>query len=126
MPEIIGNAVDLIAGVTVANMKHEIAELKNKVADLMTENLELKERIKTLEKKNALVFRDDGLYYSPEDTDNRHPYCPACFENGKREVHLLKSTLKCPVCETGYMEPKPPYFLTSRRRYTSEDMFRDY
>jgi hypothetical protein len=127
MPEIIGNTVDLITGVATANLKHANAELKTEAADLITENQELKEQIKALkeEKENSLVYNDEnGLFYSADDTDNRHPFCPACYDTDKKRIHLLPS-LKCPGCKADYYQFKPSDIQT-RRVYTARNTLEGY
>jgi hypothetical protein len=103
------------------------AELKTEVADLSTKKIELENQIKALqeEKDNPLVYNDkDGLYYSADDTDSLHPFCPACYDTDKKRIHLLPS-LKCPGCKAGYYQFKPSDIQT-RRVYTARNGFEGY
>jgi hypothetical protein len=130
MPDLVAlakGALDIANGLNNADLIRIIVELKNEAADLLIENLELKERIKALEdgKENPLVYNDkDGLYYSTGDTDSQHPFCPACYDTDKKRIHLLPS-LKCPGCKAGYYQFKPSDIQT-RRTHTAGNVLKGY
>jgi hypothetical protein len=124
----------LVTGLTTANLKHDQAELINKLADLKVERAEfilkiqnLEEQIRALEeeKENPLVYNDeDGLFYSADDTDNKHPFCPACYDTDKKRIHLPRS-LKCPRCKANYYQWKPSD-IRSGHPLDSSTMFKGY
>jgi hypothetical protein len=114
-------ALDIANGLRNAELIRAIVELKNEAAGLLTENQEMKEQIKALkeEKENPLVYNDeDGLFYSADDADNRHPFCPACYESSKKRLHIVKYNGKCPICGTAYRvkdSAESPAILTRHR-----------
>jgi hypothetical protein len=120
--------IELVTGLTTANLKHDQAELINKLAELKIERAgfiaeiqELKEQVKMLqdEKENPLVYNNtDGLYYAG-NTEDRQPYCPACYENTKKRIHLIPGKLKCSVCKTDYYQFKPSDVQSRHPRSTS-------
>jgi hypothetical protein len=130
-----GSVAAIVTGATSAGLKKSNAELKKEVANLITKNSELiiekeelKAQIKTMrdQMENPLVYsKEDGLYYSADDTDKQRPYCPACYETKKKEIHLLPRSLKCPGCGTSYYTPKPSDIKTGGPR-SSGSMFDGY
>jgi hypothetical protein len=113
---------ELVTGLTTANLKHGQADFINKLAELRIERAEfiteiqkLKEQVKLLqdEKEKPLVYKD-GLYYSTDDTDNKCPYCSACYESSKKRIHLVKQ--KCPICNTDYFVPSGPSIFVRKHR----------
>jgi hypothetical protein len=120
-------ALDIANGLRNAELIRAIVELKNEAASLLTENQEMKEQIKALkeEKENPLVYNDeDGLFYSTDDADNRHPFCPACYDTDKKRIHLPHG-LKCPRCKADYYQVKPSDIRT-RHPFESSTMFKGY
>lgn len=128
--------IELVTGLTTANLKHGQAELINKLAELKIERAEfiaeiqeLKEQAKTLrdEKENPLVYNGkDGLCYSTDDTENRLPHCPACYATAKKRIHLIKNTLKRPVCGNDYKEPSGSFFMTGPEHFHANDLMKGY
>jgi hypothetical protein len=120
-------ALDIANGLRNAELVRTIVELKNEAAGLLIENKELKEQIKALkeEKENPLVYNNgDGLFYSADDTDNRHPFCPACYDADEKRIHLLPN-LKCPRCKANYYQFKPSDIRTSHP-LESKDVLNGY
>ncbi len=91
-------------------------DLYRQILNLQGEALELMEQVQTkdkeiqdlkvkLELKTKLGF-SNGLYYelNPAGHAIGSPYCPACFDNGGKAIHLtvFPSILRCPVCSTQF------------------------
>ncbi|MDR0584541.1 MAG: hypothetical protein LBG57_09380 [Treponema sp.] len=126
--------IELATGLTTANLKHDKAELINKLAELKIERAgfiakiqELEEENKMLrdDKENPLIFKE-GLCYSADDPDNRYPYCLTCYETAKKRIHLGKNTLKCPVCGNDYKEPSGSFVMTGPEHFHANDLMKGY
>jgi hypothetical protein len=113
-------ALDIANGLKNAELIRVIMELNNEAAGLLIENQKLKEQIKALqnEKENPLVHNKDGLYYSADDPDNQHPFCPACYDTDKKRIYLLPN-FKCPGCKADYYQFKPSDIRSGRPRDAS-------
>lgn len=113
LKEISDNIKDAELKNILADLSLELADTKLKLAEIITENVSLKEQVNILESRKInieeLTFRD-GLYYRKND-DN--PFCTGCYDNNKKEIRLQRfsavntlqkkmGNLICPICETYY------------------------
>jgi hypothetical protein len=90
----------------------EISDLKLQLADVKTAYASLQNEIREL-KAEADEQANNPLRYSGvvyHDAQN-HPYCPPCFDDRKKRIHLKQSPsdrggtyLTCPVCKEWYEE----------------------
>jgi len=83
----------------ISDLYLQLAEVKTKAAELMTENQTLKDKLEEFE-KNPLSF-DGYVYRDSKDI----PYCPGCYGNtGKRVpvTRYYKERFRCPVCDAYY------------------------
>jgi hypothetical protein len=88
----------------IAELKVQLAAIKNDAASLLNENRELKEELNAMKnsKENPLVFnREDGLYY---DSQGEGPFCPSCYDSGKERIHITLYSYKCPKCHEPFRE----------------------
>ena len=98
----------------LAEAKEALLEAKEEISSCRENDLENKQRIKTLEKeieslKNPefkIVFKN-GAYYKE---NNEHPLCTGCYDNNGKQILLneMNPTFKsiashtCPVCKAKY------------------------
>jgi len=96
----------------LAKLIDTLSDAKFALSAVRDENLELKEKIKSLEaqlnQKEVVLFRD-GHYYLAEPAEGKAegPFCSNCF-NTKKSLSLLTEIIdrnrafgkyKCPSCE---------------------------
>jgi uncharacterized protein (DUF983 family) len=48
-----------------------------------------------------MIYKNDRLYYKPDDKDHLLPFCPHCYDAKGLEIHLPKK-LVCPQCNTDF------------------------
>lgn len=92
----------------VADLLVQMAHLKVQVAELIEDNLSLRQQIKSAEQP-GLTFRN-GFYFS-ENGDG--PFCTGCYDKERKTARLTKleggiARLKqwqCPVCQMYYNNP---------------------
>ncbi len=100
---------DLIKKVGDTELYRKIVELEGEVIELTHENHQLKKKVEDLERKLALqkqmIFKAP-LYFQEGD---QTPYCPACWEEHRRAVHLVlqfrgeRTRWDCPSCKQTYL-----------------------
>jgi hypothetical protein len=130
--KVIETTAKLARGIVSAELIKSKSQLEAEIAGLTTEKAErekaeLEKSIEALrdEKENPVTYNnDDGLYYSADDTDKHHPYCPACYDADKKRIHLLPG-LKCPKCNASYYQIKASDIRTARIR-ESYDLLKNY
>ena len=72
----------------VADFELKMAELKSRVAELINENTELKDRLRQRGDKPKMTSRGD-VYYTDAGAG---PYCTTCFDVGGNLVRLTPQT----------------------------------
>jgi formamidopyrimidine-DNA glycosylase len=88
----------------ISNLKRLLAETQTMVADLISENRQLKEALYQDQNDPLSFDKTSGFYVDREN----HNYCPACYEEKKMRSHLRKKTFDiaepwfCPVCRQNY------------------------
>jgi hypothetical protein len=89
----------------LSNSKLEAASLKEAIANLKTENLQLKAKLG--EGSGAIPDVSDGAYVFPGDPGH---FCTACFDVRKQRVRVSKNrppfdrfgNWSCPSCEATF------------------------
>lgn len=95
---------DLIKKVGDTDLYRKIVDLQGEVVQQADENFRLKKQVKELEEAMAfagkLTFK--APYYFAEHDDV--PYCPTCWEDQKKAVHLARSVtatwMECRRCHS--------------------------
>jgi hypothetical protein len=53
-----------------------------------------------------MVF-EDSLCWKRKNGEREGPYCPNCYDDKKKEIHLTpgatKGTYSCGICQNGFM-----------------------
>jgi len=102
----VSTIVELAKTLGNAELMLEIGELQMQLADLKIEHAALKDENREL-KADAERDKDNPLRYDGSvyrDGDN-HPFCPACYDDKRKRIHLSSSQsqfLRCPVCRFGF------------------------
>jgi 2-oxo-4-hydroxy-4-carboxy--5-ureidoimidazoline (OHCU) decarboxylase len=83
----------------ISDLTIQLAQAQTEAAQMMTElrNLKAEEE----ERENHPLTYTGEVYRDRENV----PYCPACYDNLKKRIHLKKfdtNRLQCPVCEVRY------------------------
>ncbi len=83
------------------DLYRRILALEQEVFELNEENRSLKERISNLENiediTSKMIFKSPFWYMEGDKV----PYCPRCWENDKRTIHLVEIPAhgyECPQC----------------------------
>ena len=122
------NNLELVEVVTelrveLANSKNALADAVEELAKLKNENSELKQ-LKASYKE--LIKDDNGLFYSYDDSDKQHAFCPSCWlgdlpaRNLLTKSHEHSNSFKyfCNQCDWSISlregEPPPPPSYRSR------------
>jgi hypothetical protein len=103
-------------------------DLKIKISQLVSENLQLKEENFALKRKlekqqelkeiDSSLIHQDNHYYLKNDEAKSEPYCTNCWDTDKKLVLLHKGDLSdseqhfhCPSCKTytKTSNPMPPF-----------------
>jgi hypothetical protein len=74
-----------------AELKDKVSELQNLIFDLTTENRDLRERAAEIEHANDIskeMVYESGLYWRVKDGKRDGPFCPACWDDRRKAVHL--------------------------------------
>ncbi len=102
---------DIAIGYKNAELNQEILEGQKQLFDLTNENQVLKDEIHSLkeklELKGKMDFDDDkGMYFIEGE---KTPYCPLCWDNEKKAIHLRMKELsngdhsfRCPKCDRSF------------------------
>jgi ribosomal protein L37AE/L43A len=117
--DFISQTKDLKHNEDLINVKNSLVDLKQIISDLKETILEKDEKIKELESfiklEKVMEFRN-GLYYLKETdektklidgTKTDWPYCPNCYDNEHKVIHLIddkNGKWYCGVCKTGFRE----------------------
>ncbi|MDR0873029.1 MAG: hypothetical protein LBN27_06120 [Prevotellaceae bacterium] len=88
----------------IADLNIELANAKNNIAELLTENQRLKDEIKKLNKKRMekLQFKGGAYYSSTGDG----PFCQRCYDSKQLKNRLVENNpdfkfignYKCSIC----------------------------
>ena len=91
-------------GVTIKDQE-QIMDLRTVILEMREENLSLKEKLQNLESRlrahKDLVYKKPFYYVEGE----QDPYCPACWENDNKAIHLKhmhKNHFLCLVCNQAF------------------------
>lgn len=85
-------------------LRESLQVIREAVTELTEERQALKDRVASLEASLVLkaeLIRHAGVYWKRDDPE---PWCPNCWENHQRAVHLNKSNvlagrlMECSVC----------------------------
>jgi len=106
LAKIIGNK-DLIR--EIGELEIQLSDIRVSYSALQVENMELKEKIRLLEKESEepLIYKN-GAYFSQKDN---FPFCPGCYDNDKKRIRLSRIVHRqmqklashiCPVCKATY------------------------
>lgn len=87
----------------ILEVQSNLLEYQKEIADLKNQNIELMEKLRM---KGKLVYDSkEKAYFSEEDSERNSPFCPNCWENDNRTIHLSKYIYhdsiihwKCPKC----------------------------
>ena len=87
----------------ISDLTLQLAQAQTEAAELINENRNLKEEAERQE-TNPLTFKKP-VYYDR----NQLSYCPACYDNLKKRIHLKTETIEgggtsftCPICKTNF------------------------
>lgn len=104
--ETIKDAVSIAQQSDNIQLYKSILDAYNAALELMSENADLKERIKELEKQQVtdgmLEFNSNVYWIRKGEPSTRSPYCSRCWDIDKKLVrmHLIGTEGKCPACKT--------------------------
>lgn len=110
--ENIKEVADLVKKFNDIDLNRRILALENEVLDLSREKRRLEERTEELER--TLRLQQEIAFDEPYCwlTGDSIPFCPACWEDKHKAVHLVFSfdngrvaRHDCPVCKHGYVIP---------------------
>jgi len=97
---------DLIKKIGDIDLYRRIIGLEQEVFELNHENIFLKQKISTLEDINEIAskmeFKSPFWYMNGDFV----PYCPQCWENNKKTIHLIdiqEHGFECPSCNKRYV-----------------------
>ena len=90
----------------LASLKLALADAKTQLADMMTENLQLKSDLATATSPPVLLPKD-GMYYKSDDDG---PFCTICFDRDEKAIRLVEVGMSiwstgrwsCGVCKTRF------------------------
>jgi hypothetical protein len=89
----------------ISDLKLQLADLKTSYANLLNEIRDLKAEME--EQQNNPLNYTGAVYMDMRN----HPYCPACYDGGKKRIHLKSSPtdrgstyFTCPVCKEWFEE----------------------
>lgn len=89
--EDVKEVADLIKKFNDIDLNRRILSLENEVLDLSRDKRRAEEKVEELERslrfKAQLQFREPFYWLENDDT----PYCPACWEDKKKAVHVVYS-----------------------------------
>lgn len=102
---------DADAQAAIAKMQVELAELNIKIAELLHENLGLKEELKKAATQEIEVILKNGLYYKKQDDSG--PFCTHCYDSQKKFIRVQELPLTfarigrwtCNSCKAKYGGP---------------------
>lgn len=100
--------VGLIREVDNADLYRKIIDLSGEIYELHGEHIESLQRIRELEDQLkiqlAMQFnQDNGFYFVDGD---KVPYCPTCWENDGKAIHMTYSTDWGHTCEVCSLKQK--------------------
>jgi len=104
------DVAELIKKLGDIELNRWILNLENEVLDLAREKRRAEEKVEELERtlrfKQDLVFDEPYFWLKGDAT----PYCPGCWENGHKAVHLVfafdnnrNARHDCPACKHSYV-----------------------
>ena len=104
---------DLIKKAGDTELYRKIVELEGEVVELTREKRGLEDKVAELERTLAthkqMQFKEPFYFQEGDNT----PYCPACWENRKKPVHVTfifdnpeRTRWDCPVCQHHYLKEK--------------------
>jgi hypothetical protein len=114
--DIVGNVkeiADLAKKYNDIEFYRKIVHLEGEVMELTRAKREVELKVEDLEKQLALkakmAFKQPFYYQEGDDV----PFCPSCFEDKTRAVHLVfsyegaeETRWDCPACKTMYLDKK--------------------
>ncbi len=68
----------------ILDAQKELLEMQKQIADLTSENRELKERLAI---KESLIFKDNA-YWIEKDNKKDGPFCTCCWDNDKKTIRM--------------------------------------
>lgn len=104
--ETIKDAVSIAQQSDNIQLYKSILDAYNAVIELMSENADLKERVRELEKQQVtdemLEFNSNVYWFKNDGPSTRSPYCSRCWDIDKKlvKIHVLGTEGKCPACKT--------------------------
>ena len=111
-------AFEIAQTINNADLLVALAELKSEYADKVTENAELKERIRQLEEHattESTLRLQDGVYWKgdrPGGDLSAQPLCTACWDDKRKTIHMtvqrdkyFSDFFECPVCQHRATDP---------------------
>lgn len=102
------DVADLVKRFNDIELNRRILNLENEVLDLSRDKRRAEERVEELERtlKEQVTFDEPYFWLKGDAT----PYCPGCWENGHKAVHLVFASDNqryarhdCPVCKQEYV-----------------------
>jgi hypothetical protein len=115
--DIVGNVkeiADLAKKYNDIEFYRKIVHLEGEVIELTRAKRESEQKVEDLQRQLALkakmTFKQPFYYQDGDDV----PFCPSCFEDKTRAVHVIfsfdneeRTQWGCPACKTMYLVEKP-------------------
>lgn len=102
------NIAELIKKYNDHELYEKIVSLREEILLIREENIELKEKLKSIEKSielNDELIKDGNRYFKISDSEKKQPYCLTCWDVDRKLVSLivqgssLGTTILCNICK---------------------------
>jgi len=88
---------------TLVNTKGYVLELKEELFNKQNEIKELEEELKD---KSSYIFNKYYYFRIIDENEIEGPYCPSCYENEHKKIHLIKDDSEKWICNVCKIEIK--------------------